>query len=1091
MSTEDPSFRSDERKASLKLSNLTARLEGGNDELFGSLSPTLSQSAQGGRRVADTDLLASVLEHVRIQDARIANLEGDRKTDIDVGPRADFRTETSEEIDERGSSLVLGQKYIVPEVRKCNIKSFKNRFSVDEARYAVDVLESTYLLDQEIQDELRIRQSRPRVRAKDHAKEPKAKTKAPANFVDQAIHTDQSDAKWISRIRVQSPAILAILARIMSESWNGQPRTFFRPFSPLIYFHHDVKDVLRDLEAKWSDTENSTTVGAPGSHVDDPTMPEAVFPVDDSPSALAELRCYVRFIEDEVLPLYHKFDHLDDRSERKVVRFHDLWYLFRAGELVYQPIISGSNKENHNVAISQRPWRAYGTKPFCPKYRITPADHRKYLHIEEAEENDSFTILCYYIDYTGDEFCVVTDKFEIQPFEGERPITSLVVYPWRFVPSHEETLKRSIEDGRKVLHYLHTRHGAYDWWTMTRDPRGEPAIDVDGNILKRPEHVNSEVIVDFVEAFQTCPAWKPKRSILKSIEANPSTTSDEFYIFWWSDNERSKLLAETTEIIVLRTGVTTYERNKAIQEDEFLTSVRDNDRNNRPTTAKYLRDSDLALLPLRVFAYALQDRKFVLLDCQKLLPVKESFNAFDSLKINPRHKVVVQGLVEAHFMKNATEKRDGVGRMTLDLIQGKGKGLFILLHGVPGVGKTATAEAVAQANGKPLFAITCGDLGLTPNEVETALRRIFRLAHAWDCVLLLDEVDTFFTQRSKGDSTLTKNAIVSVFLRVLEYYNGLLFLTTNRPGALDEAFKSRIHLKLYYPPLDFEQTRDVWQMNIERLRMIEEQRCADTDEQPLQIYEKEILDFGIKQFYGDNGKSRWNGRQIRNAFQIASSLAYFDARKKHLQLRERDPEAPVPRPKLDVEHFDMIHYITDDFDRYMQETVGNTDAALAFERDDRADHWATGRLSAENLAHHGYGSHPHAAGRSGPSWGQRYRAPSHGSAAPTGYAMGMGIDDGMADPTSRLQYSPNPSYGRPNLNAASPGIPSFSFSDSLHGPPGMADRDRDFGLQSAQIGHTPGSSYTNSRNMDFVPPEAGAGAHQSSESILRRYMRDD
>lgn len=70
-------------------------------------------------------------------------------------------------------------------------------------------------------------------------------------------------------------------------------------------------------------------------------------------------------------------------------------------------------------------------------------------------------------------------------------------------------------------------------------------------------------------------------------------------------------------------------------------------------------------------------------------------------------------------------------------------------------------EAVAQANGKPLFAITCGDLGLTPNEVESALRRIFRLAHAWDCVLLLDEVDTFFAQRSKGDATLTKNAIVS------------------------------------------------------------------------------------------------------------------------------------------------------------------------------------------------------------------------------------------------------------------------------------------------------------------------------------------
>jgi SpoVK/Ycf46/Vps4 family AAA+-type ATPase len=87
--------------------------------------------------------------------------------------------------------------------------------------------------------------------------------------------------------------------------------------------------------------------------------------------------------------------------------------------------------------------------------------------------------------------------------------------------------------------------------------------------------------------------------------------------------------------------------------------------------------------------------------------------------------------------------------------------LFILLHGAPGVGKTATAEAFAQASGKPLFAITCGDLGLTPNEMEFALQRIFRLANTWDCVLLLDEVDTFFSQRSKGDATLTKNVLVS------------------------------------------------------------------------------------------------------------------------------------------------------------------------------------------------------------------------------------------------------------------------------------------------------------------------------------------
>jgi len=77
------------------------------------------------------------------------------------------------------------------------------------------------------------------------------------------------------------------------------------------------------------------------------------------------------------------------------------------------------------------------------------------------------------------------------------------------------------------------------------------------------------------------------------------------------------------------------------------------------------------------------------------------------------------------------------------------------------VGKTATAEAVAYANRKPLFAITCGDLGIEPSEVEYRLSEVFRLANLWDCVLLLDEADIFLSQRLKTDDNLQRNALVS------------------------------------------------------------------------------------------------------------------------------------------------------------------------------------------------------------------------------------------------------------------------------------------------------------------------------------------
>ena len=96
-----------------------------------------------------------------------------------------------------------------------------------------------------------------------------------------------------------------------------------------------------------------------------------------------------------------------------------------------------------------------------------------------------------------------------------------------------------------------------------------------------------------------------------------------------------------------------------------------------------------------------------------------------------------------------------------DFIRGKGKGLVILLHGAPGVGKTATAEAIAYAHRKPLFSITCGDLGIEPTGVERTLSEIFRLANLWDCVLLLDEAEIFLSHREKKDDNLQRNALVS------------------------------------------------------------------------------------------------------------------------------------------------------------------------------------------------------------------------------------------------------------------------------------------------------------------------------------------
>lgn len=274
----------------------------------------------------------------------------------------------------------------------------------------------------------------------------------------------------------------------------------------------------------------------------------------------------------------------------------------------------------------------------------------------------------------------------------------------------------------------------------------------------------------------------------------------------------------------------------------------------------------------------------------------------------------------------------------------------MLLHGAPGVGKTATAEAVAMENRKPLFTITCGDLGLTPSEVETSLNEIFRLAGKWGCVLLLDEADVYLSQRSRLD--LQRNALVSVFLRVLEYYSGLLFLTTNRVGTIDEAFKSRIHMALYYPPLDKEQTKEIFKVNIRRLRQIEEQKSFLTDQPQLIIHDGDIVHFAEQHFDQNVAAGDcWNGRQIRNSFQIASSLAYYhhELKVKQAQINGQDPPAP---PELDSSLFAKVQKATHDFNIYMKETRGWNDADLAHKQSERADYVRVMRFAPADTQQH-------------------------------------------------------------------------------------------------------------------------------------------
>ena len=151
-----------------------------------------------------------------------------------------------------------------------------------------------------------------------------------------------------------------------------------------------------------------------------------------------------------------------------------------------------------------------------------------------------------------------------------------------------------------------------------------------------------------------------------------------------------------------------------------------------------------------------------------------------------------------------------------DIIEGKSGGTTVLCAGPPGVGKTLTAEVYSEIVKRPLYRVHSGQLGLNVAAMETALKDVLTRAQRWGAVVLIDEADVYIRRR---DDNMAANAVVGVFLRVLEYFNGLLFLTTNRADDIDEAIVSRCIAIVKYEPPDADARAKIWHVMMEQFEL--------------------------------------------------------------------------------------------------------------------------------------------------------------------------------------------------------------------------------------------------------------------------------
>ncbi|KAK8073424.1 hypothetical protein PG994_004323 [Apiospora phragmitis] len=152
----------------------------------------------------------------------------------------------------------------------------------------------------------------------------------------------------------------------------------------------------------------------------------------------------------------------------------------------------------------------------------------------------------------------------------------------------------------------------------------------------------------------------------------------------------------------------------------------------------------------------------------------------------------------------------------------------------------------------------------------------------------------------------------------MEYYRGILFLTTNRVGQFDDAFVSRIHLIIHYEPLGEPQRRKIWTQFFEKLEEERDDISVTSRARNYVLNDPEIK--GVE----------WNGREIRNTFQTAVALADY-------QFSAKENKSEHEIAQLDRKHFQEICGMALQFRSYLTNLHGMDEHGRAFVAKARMD----------------------------------------------------------------------------------------------------------------------------------------------------------
>ncbi|KAH0848957.1 putative AAA family ATPase [Fonsecaea pedrosoi] len=576
-----------------------------------------------------------------------------------------------------------------------------------------------------------------------------------------------------------------------------------------------------------------------------------------------------------------------DLVKNEVVTFEYLWTIFEPQTLVYS--MSDGKECVFKLNSSSR---------------VT--DSRRGLELLQLE--------VWSVDWDGDKFGQHVTYLSNYEFPGTTPITSLQAYPLKFHPEKEQLMLRLVARGKLFERLAGYHYKAYRGVALGYGRCGMIRHNVESRIIIDCD-AHNRFLPNNAVYFNSL--FKSTNQINGLLSDESEEQSEQFDFDGFLDNESDYLATPDSG------DDACSPKHRPLTMEELLLAV------------PYVRGYALKTKKwLWFYVDQVEEIKFADNAFASLVLPKEQKSLI---------RAFVESQVK--YKDDFDDVITGKGRGMIMLLAGPpGVGKTLTSESVAEDMRVPLRENKVirrepRANTRLSYMMSAGDLGLDPSGIEESLNLVLDMVSKWNAVLLLDEADVFLEARSSND--LERNKMVSIFLRVLptpssprsgaivflekpvsahlpgqenlkvldeqifgflyqdacalvvqlglrdlgsaalEYYEGVLFLTTNRITNIDEAFHSRIHVTVNYPSLSVESRRHIWQTFL----------GAD---HPVSGKDLERL-----------ARVELNGRQIKNILKTSQMLARSEGTTSSSSNQE--PTKGAQRgPKVELRHIETI-----------------------------------------------------------------------------------------------------------------------------------------------------------------------------------------